>query len=166
MRFKGLIALVFFLVAVSCTVKYSFTGASISQDVKTYTIYDFVDRVRQNPNLSDYITEQLKDKFTRQTSLSYVNDGGNLEFEGTITGYNVKPISVQSGDVAAQNRLTVQVSVKFTNNKDHDQDFESSFSAYYDFDSENNLSDIEDTAVEEIVKQIISDVYNKSVANW
>ena len=166
MRFKGLIILLLAFVAVSCTVSYSFTGASISPDVKTYTIYDFVDRVRQNPTLSDYVTEQLKDKFTRQTSLSYANDGGDLEFEGTITGYDVKPISVQSGDVAAQNRLTVKISVKFTNNKDHDQDFDSEFSAYADFDSDNNLADVEDDLVQEITKQIISDIFNKSVANW
>lgn len=166
MKFKGLIIFLLTFVAVSCTVSYSFTGASISPNVKTYTIYDFVDRVRQNPTLSDYVTEQLKDKFTRQTSLSYANDGGDLEFEGTITGYDVKPISVQSGDVAAQNRLTVKMSVKFTNNKDHDQDFDTDFSAYADFNSDNNLSDVEDDLVQEIVKQIISDIFNKSVANW
>lgn len=166
MKFKGLIIFLLTFVAVSCTVSYSFTGASISPNVKTYTIYDFVDRVRQNPTLSDYVTEQLKDKFTRQTSLSYANDGGDLEFEGTITGYDVKPISVQSGDVAAQNRLTVKMSVKFTNNKDNDQDFDTDFSAYADFNSDNNLSDVEDDLVQEIVKQIISDIFNKSVANW
>lgn len=166
MKFKLLILLLVMGVANSCTVKYSFTGASISKDIKTYTIYDFVDRVRQNPNLADYVTEQLKDKFTRQTSLSYANDGGDLEFEGTITDYDVKPISVQSGDVAAQNRLTIKVTVKFVNNKDHTGDFEQSFSHNYDFPSEYNISDIEDEAVEEIMKQIISDIYNKSVANW
>lgn len=166
MKFKGLITLMLAFIAVSCSVSYSFTGASISPNVKTYTIYDFVDHVRQNPTLSDYVTEQLKDKFTRQTSLSYAKDGGDLEFEGTITGYDVKPISVQSGDVAAQNRLTIKMKVKFTNNKDHDQDFESDFSAYADFDSDNNLADVEDDLVQEISKQIIDDIFNKSVANW
>ena len=108
MRVKVLIIIGLVLAAVSCTVQYTFTGASISPNVKTYTIYDFVDRVRMNPTLSDYITEQLKDKFTRQTSLGYAKDGGDLEFEGTITAYDVKPISVQSGDVAAQSHFVLK----------------------------------------------------------
>jgi hypothetical protein len=150
----------------ACTVSYSFTGASISPQVKSYTIYDFTDRMRQNPTLSDYIAEQMKDKFTRQTSLNYANDGGDLEFEGSIVGYEVKPISVQSNDEASQNRLTIRVSMKFTNNKEPEHDFETEFSAYADFSSDYNLSDVEETLVEEIVTQIINDIYNKAVANW
>lgn len=167
-KFGWLIMLTFtLLVFVQCKINYSFTGASISVLVKTYTINDFPNRARLvNPTLSDYVNEQLRDKFTRQTSLDYANKGGDLEFEGSITDYDVKPISVQKDDVAAQNRLTIRMNVKFTNNFDHDQDFDSEFSAYYDFDSDNNLSDIEDEAVKEIVRQIVDDVFNKSVANW
>lgn len=150
-----------------CSIKYSFTGASISPSVKTYTISDFPNRARLvNPTLSDYVNEQLRDKFTRQTSLDYANNGGDLEFEGSITGYDIKPIAVQKDDVAAQNRLSIEISVKFTNNNDHDQDFDTSFSAYYDFSSEYNISDIEETAVEDIITKIVDDVFNKSVANW
>lgn len=150
-----------------CKITYSFTGASISPMVKSYTIYDFPNRAQLiNPTLSDYFAEKLRDKFTRQTSLDYAKDGGDLELEGTITDYDIKPISVQSGDQAAQNRLTVKINVKFTNNTDHDQDYEQEFSAYSEFDSENNISDVEDELVEIIVTQIVDDVFNKSVANW
>lgn len=150
-----------------CSVSYSFTGASISPMVKTYTVYDFPNRARLvNPLLSDYVNEQLREKFNRQTSLDYANSGGDLEFEGSITGYDIKPIAVQKDDVAAENRLTIQIKVKFTNNNDHDQDFDQSFSAYYDFSSDLNLSDIEDEAVDDILTKIIDDIFNKSVANW
>ncbi|HKM93908.1 MAG TPA: LPS assembly lipoprotein LptE [Prolixibacteraceae bacterium] len=158
---------VFVAMLVGCTIKYSFTGASISPMVKTYTVYDFPNRARLvNPTLSDYFAEQLRDKFTRQTSLGYTNDGGDLEFEGSISDYDVKPISVTGDDIAAQNRLTIKIKVKFTNNNDPDSDFETEFSAYADFNSEMIISDVEDTLVEQIVKQIIDDVFNKSVANW
>jgi hypothetical protein len=158
--------LLLFAVA-SCTVKYSFTGASVSPDVKTYTIGDFPNRAKLvNTTLSDYVVEQLRDKFNRQTSLNYQADGGDLEFEGTITGYDVQPMAIKSDDQAAQNRLTVKISVKFTNNKNHEQDFESEFSAYSDFSSDYILSDVEESLVEEIMKQIIDDIFNKSVANW
>lgn len=154
------------IVMVACTVSYSFTGASISPQVKSYTIYDFTDRIRLNPTLSDYIAEQMKDKFTRQTSLNYANDGGDLEFEGTIVGYDIKPISVQSNDEAAQSRLTIRVSMKFTNNKEPENDFETEFSAYADYSIDSNFSEVEESLVEIIVTQIINDIYNKAVANW
>lgn len=162
------VSILFLMVSLAgCSIKYSFTGASISPQVKSYTVYYFPNRAPQvNPTLSDYFTETLRDKFTRQTSLGYQNDGGDLEFEGAITGYDVKPISIQDGDVAAQNRLTVTISVKFTNNTDHEQDFESSFSAYSDFASTNLLSDVEDDLIKDIVDKIIEEIFNKSVANW
>lgn len=160
-----LLLFVSFLIS-ACSVSYSFTGASISPQVKSYTIYDFTDQIRQNPTLSDYMGEQMKDKFTRQTSLNYVNDGGDLEFEGSIIGYDVKPISVQSNNEASQSRLTIRVSMKFTNNKEPENDFETEFSAYADYDSDYNLSDVEEDLVQEIVTQIISDIFNKAVANW
>jgi hypothetical protein len=150
-----------------CKVGYSFTGASISPDVKSFSVYSFPIRARLvNPTLSDYLAEQMRNKFTRQTSLEYLPDGGDLEFEGSIEGYDVNPISVRSDDQASQNRLTVRVKVIFTNNKDHEQDFETEFSAYADFSSEFILSDIEDDLIENIVEQIVEDVFNKSVANW
>ncbi len=150
-----------------CKVSYSFTGASISPDVKSFSVYNFPNRARLvNPTLSDYLAEQMRDKFTRQTSLDYLPDGGDLEFEGSIEGYDVNPIAVRSDDQASQNRLTVRVKVIFTNNNDHEQDFENEFSAYADFSSELILSDVEDTLIEEIVEQIVEDVFNKSVANW
>jgi HSP20 family molecular chaperone IbpA len=164
------IALFFCLIIItsnSCSIKYSFTGASVSPDVKSYTIYNFTNRARLvNPTLTDYFAEQLREKFTRQTSLDYKEEGGDLEFEGSVTGYDVQPIDIKSNDQAAANRLTIRINVKFTNNKNHEQDFETEFSYYSDFDSNVILSDVETTLVEEIVKKIVEDIFNKSVANW
>lgn len=164
---KIIVLVTFLLSLTQCKINYSFTGASISPMVKTYTVYDFQLRAaKASPTLSTYFTEQLRDKFTRQTSLDYLRDGGDLEFEGAITGFDVKPMAVQGDDVAAQNRLTVRISVKYTNNLDHEQDFDTEFSAYSDFSSTLNISDVEDDLIEEIVTQIVDDVFNKSVANW
>jgi len=169
MKYFGIITLFCFILIASnsCKISYSFTGASVSPDVKSYTIYNFTNRARLvNPTLTDYFEEQLRDKFTRQTSLDNKSDGGDLEFEGSITGYDVQPISIQSDDQAAANRLTIRIKVKFTNNKNHEQDFETEFSYYSDFDSNTILSDVENTLIEDIVKKIIEDVFNKSIANW
>ena len=104
---KFLLAAGLVVAFIGCKINYSFTGASISPDVKTYTIGNFPNRAKLvNPTLSDYVVEQLRDKFTRQTSLNYQNEGGDLEFEGTITGYDVQPMAIKSDDQAAQNRLS------------------------------------------------------------
>jgi hypothetical protein len=155
----------------ACKIGYSFTGASISPEVKTVFIDFFANRARViNPMLSQIFTEAMKDKFVNETGLSMEREQGDLEFSGEITGYEVRPLSVQQSDqgrdFASMNRLTVTVKVVFTNNKDHEQDFNTSFAAYYDWESTRSLNDVESSAVEVIVEQLIDDIFNKSVANW
>ena len=154
-----------------CKIGYSFSGASISPAVKTVFIDYFANRARVvNPMLSQTFSEAMKDKFVNETGLSMDRDQGDLEFSGEITGYDVRPLSIQQSsqgqDFASMNRLTVTVKVVFTNNKDHEQDFNTTFSAYYDWESTRSLNDVESSAVEVIVEQLIDDIFNKSVANW
>jgi len=155
------------IVFTSCKISYSFTGASIAPNVKTFMVDFFPNRAKLvNPNLSQQFTEGLQDKLIRQTSLSQITESGDLEFSGQIARYDVVPINISKGDLAAQNRLTIEVKVKFTNNKDHEQDWEKTFSAFEDFDSNNSLSTVEDGLVPEIIKKLTDDIFNASIANW
>ena len=167
--FAGILVLV--VIVNACKIGYSFTGASISPAVKTVFVDFFTNRARVvNPMLSQTFTEKMKDKFVNETGLSMESSQGDLEFSGEITGYEVRPMSVQQSDAgkdfASVNRLTVTVKVVFTNNKDHEQDFNTSFSAYYDWASTRSLSEVESDAVDVIVEQLVDDIFNKSVANW
>ena len=167
--FAGVLLIAFIINA--CKIGYSFTGASISPAVKTVFIDFFTNRARVvNPMLSQTFTEAMKDKFVNETGLSMERDQGDLEFSGEITGYDVRPLSIQQSeqgrDFASMNRLTVTVKVVFTNNKDHEQDFNTSFSAYYDWESTRSLNEVESSAVDVIVEQLVDDIFNKSVANW
>ena len=166
--FLGILGgIVMFAVFESCHVSYSFTGASISPDIKTFTVDYFPNRAPiVYPNLSQSLQESLQEKLTRQTSMDYVQANGDLQFSGQITGYSTRPMNVQEGDYAAQTRLTVTVKVKFVNNKNHDADWEKSFSAYQDFDSTKQLADVEDDLVTEIVDELSDDIFNASIANW
>jgi hypothetical protein len=151
----------------SCKINYSFTGANIQADVKSFSVYYFTNRAKLvNPMLSQQFTEDLRDKLQRQTSLKEITDAGDLEFSGQIDGYDVRPVAIQKEDLAAQNRLTISIKVKFVNNKDHEQDFDRSFSAYEDFSSSLSLADIEGTLVPEIIKKLTEDIFNASIANW
>lgn len=167
------ITLIFFSIVVgtvllnACKVNYSFTGASIAANVKTFSVYDFPNRARLiNPNLSQLFIEGLQDKLTKQTSLNLITEDGDLEFSGQITEYDVRPMNIQQGDLAALNRLTISVKVKYVNNKDHTQDWEKSFTGYEDFESNQSLSDVEDSLVPEIIVKLTDDIFNASVANW
>jgi len=119
-----------------------------------------------NPNLSQLFTEGLQEKLIKQTSLNQITDKADLEFSGQITEYDVKPMNISQGDMAAQNRLTIGIKVKFTNNKEHEQDWEKTFSAYEDFDSNSSLNDVEDELVRLIIVKLTDDVFNASIANW
>ncbi len=170
--FYHLCAAVFILTAFdcllpSCKVSYSFTGANISADVKTFSVYYFPNRARLvNPTLSTDFTEKLKEKMLRQTSLKEELENGHLVFEGQITDYDVRPMAIQKEDLAAQNRLTITVRLKYTNNKDHEQDFDRSFSSYEDFSSSMSLNDVESSIVPEILEKLMDDIFNATIANW
>ena len=154
-------------VAPSCKISYSFTGANISPEVKTYSVYYFPNRARLvNPTRSQSFTEALREKLQRQTSLNELEENGDLIFEGQITGYEVRPMAIQKEDQAALNRLTITVSLKYTNNKEPEQNMEQTFSAYEDFDSSSSLSEVEDGLVPEIIKKLNEDIFNATIANW
>ena len=147
---------------------YSFTGTSIQPDVKSIVI-DFFEykALRVNPSLANDMTEELKNKFRRLTHLEQVEENGDLEISGTITGYDVRAAAITANEVAAQNRLTVNVNINFTNNKHPEDNFENkSFSAYADYDSSNSLDAVESSLCAEIIEKIIEDVFNATVAQW
>lgn len=151
----------------ACKVNYSFTGASISPDIKTITIKNFPNYAAlAQPSISQKFTESLRDVFTTQTSLTFVSSGGDVLLEGSITNYNTTPVAVQGNQVAASNRLSITVHVKFTNNKDEKQNFETDFTRYADFSSDKNLASVEEQLVKEINNQISQDIFNKAFTNW
>lgn len=150
----------------SCGI-YSFSGTSIQPGIRTVSIDLFEYKaLRVNPTLASEMTEGIKDKFRKMTKLEQVDMDGDLEIVGPITGYDVRATAVTSGEVAAQNRLTVSISIKYTNRRYPDEDFEKSFSAYADYPSEQSLDSVESSLCEEIVEQLCEQVLNATVANW
>jgi len=151
----------------SCGI-YSFTGTNINPDVKSVQIDYFPNEaILVEPSLSQVFTTQLRDLFDTQTNLTSVSSGGDLQFEGEITGYKINPMTATAQQTAAQNRLTITVNVRFFNNKNEDDNFEKNFSHYYDYDANAQLigSALED-AFDEIIERIAQDIFNASVAKW
>ena len=147
---------------------YSFSGTSIQNDVETIAIDYFEYRAEKvNPSLSNDLTEALRTRFRRMTRLEQVEQDGDLEITGEITGYDVRPASVSAEEIATQNRLTVSVRVSFINRKYPEDDFDGkTFSAYADYDSTNSLDAVESSLCSEIVDKLIEDIFNATVAQW
>ena len=152
--------------AVSCGI-YSFTGTSIQPDVKTITIpYVEYKALRVNPSLAGDLTDALQEKFRKLTRLEQVDVDGDLELVCEITGYDVKATAITAEEQAAQNRLTVQVKVEFTNRKYPEDDVSNSFSAYEDFDATMSLDAVEGGLCETIIEKLVEDIFNATVAQW
>ena len=149
----------------SCGI-YSFTGANYG-NAKTVTVHVFDNKASiVNPDLAPMLTEKLQNKFLTQSPLTLVDQGGDLEFSGTVIDYSVKPAQVQAGETAAANRLTIKVRVKFTNHLDPKKSYDRVFSWYEDFDPNVNLSDVEYDLIDKITDHLIEDIFNQAVANW
>jgi hypothetical protein len=167
LSFKHILILLFCITCFAGCKFYSFTGASIPPQAKTFSVRHFPNHAQIiQPTLSQRFTESLQDKFTTQTRLSLTDGKGDLHFEGSITGYTTQPTAISGDDQAALNRLTVTVRVVFINEYDPKGDFERSFARYFDYDSRRSLSEVEDQALTEIIEALVDDIFNAAVVNW
>jgi hypothetical protein len=160
------LAAVISLLISGCKVSYSFTGAS-TEGLTTLSIKYFQNRASiVQPELSQGLTNALIDKCKAQTNLTMINGIGDVNFEGEISDYNTRPLTVGADASAAMNRFTITVKVKFTNSIDPDKSFEQSFSRYQDYRSTYDLGDVEDELVKVIIEMIVEDIFNMAFVNW
>lgn len=152
---------------VSCGI-YSFGGVNLDGRVKTVQVDFFPNTARLiEPGLDQAFTLALQDIFISQTNLQDVNSGGDIHFEGEITGYRINPMTATAEQTAAQNRLTITVLVRYSNKFEEDKDFEQSFSFYYDYDANAQLvGSVLEEAYDVIFERLTQDIFNASVAQW
>lgn len=162
-----LFALLLLVVISSCSMRYTFTGASISPEVKSVSVDHFQNLAPLvNPGLSNSLSESLRNRFVTQTRLNVISSYGDLSFSGEIRDYRVQPVAIQGNEVAAMNRLTIAVRVKFENAIDPSQNYDKTFSHFEDFDSRQQLVQVEQELVSLIVDKLVEDIFNSAVANW
>lgn len=163
-----IIVIIFIVLALNAcfSVKYSFTGASIPPAMKSLSVEYFTNRASiVNPNLSQQFTNALMDKFRQQTSLIIMNEGGEGDFQGEITGYTTAPMAI-TGDQAAKTRFTISIHVKYTNTIEPKNNFDKTFSRFEDYDSKLDLHQVEDQMVVDIINLLTEDIFNQAFVNW
>ncbi len=153
---------------VCCKGGYSFTGASIDYEkTKTIQIADF-------PIRSAYVwspmqaifQNKLTDTYATQTKLQQVKRNGDLQLAGEITGFDQYNKAISSDGYSSQVQLKMTVNVRFTNTKNHEEDFERQFSATSEYDSSLQLTSVQEELVTQMVKDIVDQIFNATVANW
>ncbi|WP_243699382.1 LptE family protein [Natronoflexus pectinivorans] len=160
-------AIVLLMVGGSCSVRVTFRGSSVPDNVRTASVQFFENRAMNiNPLLSQTFTEGMKDRITRESRLVIRDDMGDVDFSGEITGYDIRPMAIQANAVSAETRLTVTVRVRYRNFKDPQTNWESTFSAHQDFPSERSIHSIEEELVRDIVDQLTENIFNRAFSDW
>lgn len=101
---------------------------------------------------------QLKDIFANHTRLSQVRRNGDLKIEGEITQYTQRNKSVSSEGHSAQTELSITVNVRFTNNINHNEDFERSFTATKSYETTQSLNAVQEELVTQMVKDLTEQI--------
>lgn len=167
-RILSYLAIVTLVLLTACSVSYKFNGASIDYTTtKTIQISDF-------PIRSSYVwgpmgpifNNQLKDVFANHTRLQQVKRNGDLVIEGEITQYSQRNKSVSSEGYSAQTELSITVNVRFTNNKNHNEDFERTFTASKSYETTKSLNSVQEELVTQMCKDLTDQIFNATVANW
>jgi hypothetical protein len=150
------------------SMKYDFKGGpTFDPKIKTLSVQYINNRaLNVNPTLSQTFTDKLRAYMESNTDLRVVNTVGDVDFSGEITNYGLSTATISSGDRQSQMRFTITIRIKYTNSVNPDSNFDTSFSQYRDFSSNTNFNEIEEAKTEEIVNDLIEQIFNKAFVNW
>ena len=154
----------------ACSISYQFNGSSIDYTkVKTISFETFPNRsvgFVWGPMESMFNTA-LQDIYMQQTRLQQVKRGGNLQISGEITNYDAYNKGVGSDGYSTMAELRMTVRVNFVNTVNPQENFESrQFSSSREYDATQQLSAVQDELVAQMIKDIVDQIFNATVANW
>lgn len=148
-------------------IRYSFKEGSIAAEVKSISIAYIQNNASVIvPQLSQQLTDKLRQKFLSETRLDMVNSGGDFDIKGTITSYIVEPVSLQAGQKASQNQLKISVQIQFVNKQNPKSDFNETFTQYAEFGSDKSLTSVELGLISLITEKLTQAIFNKTLSDW
>lgn len=155
------------LMLTACSVSYKFTGTSINYDIiKTIQIDKIVNRAPYGwAPMEAMFNNKLQDQYVNQTRLKLVKRGGDLHVAGEIIGYDQYNKSISADGFSSQVQLKMTVNIRFVNSKTN-QTWEKQFSATSQYDSNQQLSAVQETLVNEMIKDLCDQIFNATVADW
>lgn len=162
------LAMLLVAVLAACSISYKFTGTSIDY-TKTKTISIDKFPIRANyvwSPMESMFYNSITDAFAQKTKLAVLKRNGDLQLSGEITEYSQTNKSISSDGYSSMVQLKITVNVRFVNNIKHDEDFEQRFSATADYDASQQLNAVQESLVQEMIDDIVDQIFNATVANW
>ena len=162
---RKLALLLVVVLAASCAVNYSFTGGDPG-NAKTMSVELFQARAPlATPNSAQVFTETVRDLLLAQTPLKLAREIGDVQYSGSISGYDVQPVNIQANETAALNRLTITVSVVYLNTLEPKKNTEFTVARFADYNSAQDLTAVEEQLVTEISKPLAHDSLHRNLGN-
>ncbi len=151
-----------------CTISYKLNQASIDYTTtKTFSVEPFTNRAAyQWAPMAPMFNTTLTDRYNDQTKLVQVKRDGDLALSGEITSYDQTNKSISADGYSSMVQLRMTVKVKFTNRNKHSDDFERTFSSSREYDSSQQLSSVQEELVQQMIDDIVDQVFNQTVGKW
>ena len=155
------------LLTIACSISYSFTGTNINYAViKTIQIDKIANRAPYGwAPMEAMFNNKLQDKYANSTRLRLVKRNGDLQVAGEITGYDQFNKAVSADGYSSQVQLKLTVNIRFRNNK-MNQQWEKQFSATTQYDARQSLATVQEGLVNEMIDDIVDQIFNATVADW
>lgn len=168
MTFKAVKStLVAFALVVGLTACYTLNGVSISEETQTYYVEQFdVSAIAAPAEIGQQFSERLKQKINNNTRLAFSETDPDIDFVGSIVGFSVTPEAPNANNQADLNRLTIRVSVEYTDSKTEKISYTNTFTDFEVFDANQNLLEIQSDLLDAIFERIAEDAFNKAFSNW
>jgi Lipopolysaccharide-assembly len=165
--YLALFALCLFLFTQTSCLRYGFKDkTSIPDSIKTVKVNLFENRARYvNPQLSPRLSDRVRQKVTGQTKLTQTNnDNADWEISGEIRDYSVSTSGI-SNQQEATNRLAVSVHVTlYDRTRDETKEFD--ISRNYDFSANQSLQQAETRLLDEMIRTLTDDIFNRIFSDW
>lgn len=151
----------------ACSIKIQMTGTNINYDIlKTIQIDKIANRAPYGwAPMEAMFNNKLQDKYANSTRLRLVKRNGDLQVAGEITGYDQFNKAVSADGYSSQVQLKLTVNIRFRNNK-MNQQWEKQFSATTQYDARQSLATVQEGLVNEMIDDIVDQIFNATVADW
>ncbi len=149
---------------------YSLSGSALPKEAKTFTVHDLKSKVALGPaTLADQLTQSLRDELIKKTSLKEKATEGDLQFDGIVTGFKYSPLAPSTqDDKTSGSRVQLSITIQITYINKYDNNFtfkKKDFTQKEDVEAGREHAE-EANMVDAIIKKLIQDIYNASIANW
>lgn len=163
---KKLFFMLFAIISIQGTCRYSLKDVSIPPSIKTVRVFFIDNKARYiNPQLSPKLTDKLRQKIINQTRLSQTNNDADYEVSGYISDYSVSTSGI-SQQQAASNNLNITVHIIFRNRQDEKKNFEADITRNFPFSASKSLTQAETELNEQMVTNLTDEIFNRIFSNW